>query len=61
MEKWKAITFLAVPGCIGAGVYLFSNHHAHEEHDIPVRPPTQPRDPTKQRLSGLYQYLRSVF
>jgi len=36
MEKWKAITLLAVPGCIGAGVYLFSNHHAHEEHDIPA-------------------------
>ena len=40
MEKWKGVTFIAVPGCIGAGVYLFSNHHAHEEHDIPVRPPT---------------------
>ena len=40
MEKWKGVTFIAVPGCIGLGVYLFSNHHAHEEHDIPVRPPT---------------------
>ena len=37
MEKWRGVTFLAVPGCIGLGVYLFSNHHEHHANEQPVR------------------------
>ncbi|ACO67773.1 predicted protein [Micromonas commoda] len=36
MEKWRGVTFLAVPGCIGLGVYLFSNHHEHHAHEQPA-------------------------
>jgi len=57
MEKWRGVTFLAVPGCIGLGVYLFSNHHEHHAHEQPVRHrPHSLRDPPRvpaQRLSKL--------
>ena len=58
MEKWRGVTFLAVPGCIGLGVYLFSNHHEHHAHEQPVRHrpnslPDPPRALATQRLSKL--------
>ena len=33
MNKWRAVTFLAVPACAGFGIYCFANmehHHAEE-------------------------------
>ena len=63
MEKWRGVTFLAVPGCIGLGVYLFSNHHEHHAHEQPVRHrPHSLRDPPRvpaQRLSKLCVFART--
>jgi cytochrome c oxidase subunit 6a len=33
MNKWRAVSFLAIPACAGFGVYTFANvHHSHNEH-----------------------------
>ena len=54
MEKWRGVTFLAVPGCIGLGVYLFSNHHEHHAHEQPVRHrPNWLLDPPRARATSL--------
>ena len=64
MEKWRGVTFLAVPGCIGLGVYLFSNHHEHHAHEQPVRHRPNwlldpPRARATQRLSKLCVFART--
>ena len=54
MEKWRGVTFLAVPGCIGLGVYLFSNHHEHHANEQPVRHrPNSLLDPPRARATSL--------
>lgn len=33
MNKWRAVSFLAIPACAGFGVYTLANaHHSHNEH-----------------------------
>lgn len=39
MNKWRAVTYLAVPACGALGIYLFSGMGHHEHHEQPVRVP----------------------
>jgi len=39
MNKWRAVTYLAVPACGALGIYLFSGMSHHEHHEQPVRVP----------------------
>ena len=33
MNKWRAVSLLAMPACAGFGFYTFANiEHAHNEH-----------------------------
>jgi cytochrome c oxidase subunit 6a len=36
MNKWRAVTMLAVPACGALGIYLFSGMGHHEHHEQPA-------------------------
>ena len=52
MNKWRAVTYLAVPACGALGIYLFSGMGHHEHHEQPVR---VPESFSSRTLSGALQ------
>ena len=58
MNKWRAVTFLAVPACAGFGIYSFANmehHHAGGAAGV-LLPPDQEQDLPWGGDCGLFEY-----
>eukprot|EP00241_Pyramimonas_parkeae_P008816 CAMPEP_0114249828 /NCGR_PEP_ID=MMETSP0058-20121206/14365_1 /TAXON_ID=36894 /ORGANISM="Pyramimonas parkeae, CCMP726" /LENGTH=99 /DNA_ID=CAMNT_0001363429 /DNA_START=77 /DNA_END=376 /DNA_ORIENTATION=- len=33
-EKWRTVTYIAIPACGAFGAYIVANHHEHGDHRV---------------------------